>query len=382
MLNYGYDWNDFIHKQQGLPYDPGIEAASGLENVWKIRTVNSVLTYELAVPFGASIVSISQTISKFISIGGKRTVTLDLDTFSKEAKHQGLTEVHDMHSHNYYELMYVCGGDVPITIEDRTHIFRAGDICLLDSKTRHLETYSEGNLIFYFCMTKEFVNRILVSNNIENAITKFISRSLKEKESYKHKSYLYLKPVAFNPQLTKKISATIEQLLREMSSNDVGCEYMTQGLLMRLFSLFSDQNYESTDESVLLKIEPDSQLFDKIAMVVLHRNGNVTRQEVAEYLHYNSDYINRIVKKHVGISFSEYCNAIRLNKAEDLLVTTMRSINKIIDDVGFINKTHFYNLFFQKHAITPAQYRSEKKFNTCLNKILSQKMKSLSDNDL
>ena len=47
-----------------------------------------------------------------------------------------------------------------------------------------------------------------------------------------------------------------------------------------------------------------------------------TREEVAEMLAYNGDYINRVFKKQTGRSILNYCQTVRMEEAARLLSTT------------------------------------------------------------
>ena len=59
-------------------------------------------------------------------------------------------------------------------------------------------------------------------------------------------------------------------------------------------------------------------------------------------------------------SFKELLLEQRLLVAEKLLVATDMKINEIIYSIGYENSSHFHKKFFQKHSITPYQWRKNK----------------------
>ena len=74
----------------------------------------------------------------------------------------------------------------------------------------------------------------------------------------------------------------------------------------------------------------------------------------------NEKYLGRLFKKEMGISFSEYCIGLRLEKAEESL---LKSNDKIIDialDCGFNNISYFNRVFRKKHNVSPGEYRELK----------------------
>jgi len=69
-------------------------------------------------------------------------------------------------------------------------------------------------------------------------------------------------------------------------------------------------------------------------------------------------YFNRIFKKYHKISYSEFLNEYRIEKACELLKTGNKSINDVASAVGINNTTYFFTLFKKIHNITPQQYRA------------------------
>ena len=84
---------------------------------------------------------------------------------------------------------------------------------------------------------------------------------------------------------------------------------------------------------------------------------NITLRELAVTYHMNEKYIGRLFSREMGTSFIEYCNSLRLQKAEELL---SRKDVKIIDtalDSGFNNVSYFNRIFKKKHGISPTEYK-------------------------
>lgn len=60
-----------------------------------------------------------------------------------------------------------------------------------------------------------------------------------------------------------------------------------------------------------------------------------------------------------GVSLTELINACRLVKAADLLVKTKLTIDEVVFQSGFTNRSTFYRAFSKKHSCTPTEYRKE-----------------------
>ena len=71
------------------------------------------------------------------------------------------------------------------------------------------------------------------------------------------------------------------------------------------------------------------------------------------------EYVGRSFKQHLGITPSQFINALRLDYATDLLLHTEQSPTDICYEVGFGNVSHFYHLFKDRGHCSPNQYRKQ-----------------------
>ena len=71
----------------------------------------------------------------------------------------------------------------------------------------------------------------------------------------------------------------------------------------------------------------------------------------------NAQYIGRIFKKETGMSFNQYCNELRLERAEARLTGSDERIIDIALDCGFQNVPYFNRLFLKKYGASPRAYR-------------------------
>jgi transcriptional regulator GlxA family with amidase domain len=73
-------------------------------------------------------------------------------------------------------------------------------------------------------------------------------------------------------------------------------------------------------------------------------------------------YLNRIFKEYTHQTIHQFLINLRLNKAKELLLTTLLDITKISEEVGFLSYTHFIKVFREKFEIPPQQYRKAHKY--------------------
>ncbi len=88
-----------------------------------------------------------------------------------------------------------------------------------------------------------------------------------------------------------------------------------------------------------------------------HYSEQVTLNEVAEHTFVTTFYISRMFKKELGISFIDYLNEIRIQKAKELLKDVKFKSYEVASLVG-IPDPHYFSKLFKKHSgISPSEYR-------------------------
>lgn len=79
---------------------------------------------------------------------------------------------------------------------------------------------------------------------------------------------------------------------------------------------------------------------------------------LADTFHVSIAYMSYLFKKEMGVNFSDYVWALRLEKAKELLLTTNTPIDDISIAVGYLNTSSFRRKFKQATEMTPSQFRS------------------------
>lgn len=109
-----------------------------------------------------------------------------------------------------------------------------------------------------------------------------------------------------------------------------------------------------------------AEVVDFIQMYVRkhYARPDMSLEQVAGEVKLSRSYVGKLFKAHCELSFNDYLNAIRLEKARELLATTEESVQSISEQVGILNTTYFYTLFKKHYQISPAQFRSQHAIET------------------
>jgi len=77
----------------------------------------------------------------------------------------------------------------------------------------------------------------------------------------------------------------------------------------------------------------------------------------ANYVNMSESYFSHIFKKDVGISFIDYVNNEKIEKAKELISLNNYKIYEVSDKLGFQNSTYFTMLFKKISGLSPSDYK-------------------------
>ena len=97
----------------------------------------------------------------------------------------------------------------------------------------------------------------------------------------------------------------------------------------------------------------------------IHQNyqDQIKLYDVADYVGFSQGYFSRLFKKVNGVSFTDFLQKTRIEKAKKLLVETHMMVTKIAFESGFSSIQSFYQTFQRSEHCSPSQYRKSQTQN-------------------
>jgi AraC-like DNA-binding protein len=84
----------------------------------------------------------------------------------------------------------------------------------------------------------------------------------------------------------------------------------------------------------------------------------IDMEKLANELPMGYSSFRKAFKRITGESPNQYHLNLRLNRAKDLLTSTLLNINEIADHTGFDSVFYFSKLFKKKNGVSPKYYRN------------------------
>lgn len=277
------------------------------------------------------------------------------------------TRKRPLHRHACLEIMYVLRGSVTNHVENQIFTYEAGECCIMNKNIRHSEEFTGDFQAVFIMLSDNFIAELLdeyyemasVFSKPDDA--NLVLQLFQDSQSHSlqfDKIYLDCFPVIPANEILEKTYPLFNSILHEIINLQPGSLFYIKGNFSRLLQLMTDPNLFSINR---IHSESDNQeyLFSKITHIMKSSHGRCTREELSSQLHYNGEYLNRIIKKYTGKTILEYGQSVYLDEARIQLTNTDKSISSIIDELGFSNRSHFYRLFEKAYGQTPLDYRKQ-----------------------
>lgn len=271
------------------------------------------------------------------------------------------------HQHNTIEILYTREGEYYQQIEARRYKYSARSCCLLNRNVRHREEFSSAFSIVNLSLSFEFL-RELYNDPMDRFfpskapswketadLRSFFRSELPEEEK---KSFLNFTPTSGTLVGNDHVHDIFDQLAQLLISPTVGSSHTFRALVAQLLTLLCDTSRYSTD-LIQLGTETESRIFSRVTELMEQTHGRISRQELTAQLNYSGSYLNRIVLKYSGRNITRYGDFFSMQLAARLLHSTDKSISQIASELGFTDRTHFYELFRAEFGMTPKEYRKQ-----------------------
>ena len=221
------------------------------------------------------------------------------------------------HWHNSMEFIYIIEGQYTTTINNETYIINSGDYIMVNPRDIHSTSSISHCKIFLLQISYDFIKKHIP--NID-----FIEFKLNYNKDKPNPSTDYVKT-----------------LLKELSSL---CHSKSNGYLLKFYSIVFELLFYISQITYYVK---------------KHYMEEISLNDISAVVSLNPEYFSRFFKKHMGITFLEYLNSIRLEYAYNDLASTSYSISEILSRNGFTNYKMFIKLFKNRFGCTPSEKRKE-----------------------
>lgn len=249
------------------------------------------------------------------------------------------------HWHYDIELLLVIEGSVVINTATRQYFLKKDDIFLINSNEIHsLTRTKESNTI----LTIQFNPKLSKTYYPNLQRIKFLDKLINKSEF---------------PECWKKVKECLIEFVEDYYKKENGFQFKLMSTLnMMIYYLLKYVNYEEIIEDKLFtevkNLERLNRIINYIQENYMHK---VSLKELAANENLDMYYLSHLIKKQLGISFQDYLNKVRLEKAVDLLLQTKWKNIDICIESGFSDYRYLCKMFIKEYGCDPSQYKLQYK---------------------
>ena len=255
-----------------------------------------------------------------------------------KCKYKGKIET-GVHSHDFYQLIYVNSGKGSVVIENEEITVLEGDVVLVPPSTKHT-IFSETD-----GMTTYELKFDILSDELVN---------IAEKGSF----------IVFHSK--NNIKNLLLSIIEELNSKGEFYKKYVEYLVSQIVILLSRSSEEDSKDAfkihreVMLKAEENTEGLAKNIKKYLDKNfcNKISLLSLADEFSVSESHLCREFTKEFNMSPIKYVNNLRIEKAKELLENSDNSITEISEKVGFAGLHYFSRYFTKREKISPAEYRA------------------------
>lgn len=255
------------------------------------------------------------------------------------------------HIHDWVEILYCLSGDMSASLGGRDYAFRAHDLLIIPSHEVHqITTLTEG--AHEYIVIKFLPDLMITSMQIQSeyhCILPFLARG-----------GTYQRLFTEQELQGSGIGQLITDFAAEYEQMNYGYEIALKADFYKLI-LWILRQWHKAAEGV--QKAPSAEQLQRLQLALdyigTHYNQPITVADAAKLCHVSYSYFSKLFSKSTGTSFSDYLTAVRLSAAEQLLITTEKSITEISFETGFSDLSYFTRRFTAKNDLSPRDYRKK-----------------------
>lgn len=248
---------------------------------------------------------------------------------------------HPPHWHYELELLYPLNGDTDIIISGNVQKMKKRQLTVVESCQVH-STHCYHPTAMFICLhiSKKAMRRYMPDIDLYQ-----IQCTPESIQDDQFESYL---------NICRMMDNLTRLYIEEKPTFSLESEGIILQMLAKLIQDFSVKAETPSEPHNMKTLDRLQQITEYVDQNYKHA---VSLQDICSYLSLNKEYFCRFFKKHMGLSFLDYLNEVRITHVYQDLIETGDSIQLIMERNGFTNQKLFNQIFKKIYGCTPSSVR-------------------------
>lgn len=265
-----------------------------------------------------------------------------------EIEHLTLEKFRDTaHQNNFFELIYIVEGTGVQHTNNNRFNYRKGNLFLLTPQDRNSFEISTTTHFFFLRFTALYVS--IVKDRDWTERIEFILNNAS------HRPGCILKNQADKPI----IASLVENIIREQQNQQLYFYKIIQQLVNTIIVIVARNIALKLPKNI--KENTGEEVLDILHYIQQHIQNpdKLKAKEISQQLNISLSYLGRYFKKQTGETLQEYIGKYKVRLIEIRLVNTNMRINEIAHELSFTDESHLNRIFKKHKGISPSEYRKQ-----------------------
>jgi AraC-like DNA-binding protein len=251
------------------------------------------------------------------------------------------------HFHPEYELHLVTATEGTRYVGDHIGDFTVGDLVLVGPNIPHnwISHVAPGQVVDERCLVLQFTEAFISGCMATFPELRFLETLMKES--------------VCGVRFEAGLSAQVEPLMRKLLTAE-GAKRV--GLFIEIFDMIGRNSGRVSLDGSSFRIDPTAYMSSSINTALqyigLHFKRDLKEADLATLSRQSISAFSRSFRKHTGLTFVQYVNAMRIELACQHLTQDELTITEICFEVGFNNVSNFNRQFLLVKGMSPSKFRS------------------------
>ncbi|WP_161888236.1 AraC family transcriptional regulator [Pontibacter russatus] len=258
---------------------------------------------------------------------------------------------HPVHRHSYFEIIFIRSGCGLHVINGSVLLYTAGDVFLLGPEDYHYFEIREHTTFCYIRFTEVYIKEPAMPRVPEWQRTiEFILSSPYQRNG------TIVTEAGEKEQLDRLLTVLLyEYGNRQGNSNEIIMNGLMKAMLGILARNMVRQNLDEKAKTKRSRLVEDIMLY--IGQHIFEPDA-LRKERLVERFHLSLNYLGIYFKKETGETLQHYIQRYRLKMIESRLLTSEMSISQITHEFGFTDGSHLNKLFKKHYGVSPGEYRA------------------------
>lgn len=254
----------------------------------------------------------------------------DLDIEAYNLK--GIVQKFPNHFHEYYVIGFIEGGQRHLWCKGKEYDLKAGDVILFNPHDNHYCEPINGEVLDYRAVNIKM--DIMLDAIYEITGQRYIPH--------------FTQNVVYQSNITQYIGKLYNTILCQLvkSEKEKAFYELIEMILKDYIEPFHKEHVSQFNEEIQMLC----------SYMKNHYTDNITLDDLVEMTTFGKSYLVRIFTKQTGVSPYRYLQAIRLDKAKELLEQGIDIVD-VAHQTGFSDQSHLSHYFKEFIGLTPKQYQ-------------------------